>query len=157
MVASWCREPITPVSRASSGRTQTPRLAHGQTRVDVHGTRQADKKHGGYAWQQQPATASQGRLDDDFSTSQAIRPWGDSTSLAFPSLVVILVILLRTWLIHIGTLYFLVYCLIELALIFPIATATVEIPFSAIKIIKIDLWNWMDESWYDLLYQERYF
>ncbi|XP_008652970.1 uncharacterized protein [Zea mays] len=41
----------------------------------------------------------------------------------------------------------LVYRLIELALIFPVATATVERAFSAMKIIKTDLRNKMGDEW----------
>ena len=41
----------------------------------------------------------------------------------------------------------LVYRLIELALILPVATATVERAFSAMKIIKADLSNKMGDEW----------
>jgi hypothetical protein len=41
----------------------------------------------------------------------------------------------------------LVYRLIELALILPIATATVEMDFSALKIIKTELCNEMGDYW----------
>ena len=40
-----------------------------------------------------------------------------------------------------------VYRLIELALILPVATATVERAFSAMKIIKTDLRNKMGDEW----------
>jgi hypothetical protein len=41
----------------------------------------------------------------------------------------------------------LVYRLIELALLLPVATATVEMAFSAMKIIKSELHNKMSDSW----------
>ena len=52
----------------------------------------------------------------------------------------------------------LVYRLIELALILPVATATVERAFSAMKIIKTDLRNRMNDDWMNhsmLCYIER--
>lgn len=45
------------------------------------------------------------------------------------------------------TAYPLVYRLIELALVLPIATATVERVFSAMKIVKSDLRNRMGDEW----------
>ena len=45
------------------------------------------------------------------------------------------------------TLYPLVYLLIELALVLPVATATVERVFSAMKFIKTDLRNKMRDEW----------
>jgi hypothetical protein len=41
----------------------------------------------------------------------------------------------------------LVYCLIELALLLPVATASVERAFSAMKIIKTELRNKMSDGW----------
>jgi hypothetical protein len=41
----------------------------------------------------------------------------------------------------------LVYRLIELALLLPVATATVERAFSAMKIIKTELRNKMSDGW----------
>jgi hypothetical protein len=52
----------------------------------------------------------------------------------------------------------LVYRLIELALILPVATATVERAFSAMKIIKTELRNKMTDGWLNdlmLCYIER--
>ncbi|XP_042472157.1 zinc finger MYM-type protein 1-like [Zingiber officinale] len=46
-----------------------------------------------------------------------------------------------------NTIFSLVYRLIELALVLPIATASVERVFSAMKIIKIDLRNRMGDEW----------
>lgn len=45
------------------------------------------------------------------------------------------------------TVFPLVYRLIELVLILPVATATVERAFSAMKIIKTDLRNKMGDEW----------
>ena len=52
----------------------------------------------------------------------------------------------------------LVYCLIELALVLPVATATVERAFSAMNIIKTDSRNKMGDEWLNsrmLCYIER--
>ena len=52
----------------------------------------------------------------------------------------------------------LVYCLIELALVLPVATATVERAFSAMNIIKTDSQNKMGDEWLNsrmLCYIER--
>ena len=52
----------------------------------------------------------------------------------------------------------LVYRLIELALVLPVATATVERVFSAMKIIKTDLRNRMGDEWMNdsmVVYIER--
>ena len=54
--------------------------------------------------------------------------------------------------------YYLVYHLIELALILPVATATVERSFSAMNIIKTDLRNKISDAWLNdliLCYIER--
>ncbi|XP_042396589.1 uncharacterized protein LOC121986707 [Zingiber officinale] len=46
-----------------------------------------------------------------------------------------------------NTIFPLIYCLIELALVLPVATASVERVFSAMKIIKTDLRNRMGDEW----------
>jgi hypothetical protein len=43
--------------------------------------------------------------------------------------------------------FLLVYCIIELTLLLPVATATVERAFSAMKIIKTELRNKMTNDW----------
>jgi hypothetical protein len=56
------------------------------------------------------------------------------------------------------TVFPLVYQLIELALLLPVATATVERAFSAMKIIKIELRNKMGDYWLNdlmVIYIER--
>uniref|UniRef100_A0A8R7JZE5 HAT C-terminal dimerisation domain-containing protein n=1 Tax=Triticum urartu TaxID=4572 RepID=A0A8R7JZE5_TRIUA len=45
------------------------------------------------------------------------------------------------------TTFLLVYCLVELVLILPVATATMERAFSAMSIIKTDLRNRMGDDW----------
>ena len=56
-------------------------------------------------------------------------------------------ILLRKWLRKKDIIYPLVYLLVSLALVLPIATATVERAFSAMKIVKSRLRNRMGDEW----------
>ena len=56
-------------------------------------------------------------------------------------------------------LYSLVYSLVTLALILPVATTTIERVFSAMNIIKSRLCNWMGDQWMNdclIIYIEKY-